>query len=245
VSEAGDANFSGFPNSGLATVIPNLFFSQVLPQIESVEELVVSFYFFFAQNAPSEGNGRGRAPRLVTLRELEADRALAQALTRLSDAGAEALSRGLQLAVGRGTLVRAHVVSRGIGEEAFAVNSPTNRRALATLEGADLTLDEPLPPADGSTAPNIFALYEQNIGSITPLIADQLRDAEGAYPPEWIRDAFKEAVALNKRNWRYTERILRRWEVEGRDNEEAERDPEGEWLAERYARGKRRRPVRS
>jgi len=34
--------------------------------------------------------------------------------------------------------------------------------------------------------PNIFKLYEENIGPLTPLIADALKDAEKTYPPEWV-----------------------------------------------------------
>jgi DnaD/phage-associated family protein len=62
----------------------------------------------------------------------------------------------------------------------------------------------------------IFVLYEQNIGLLTPMIADELRDAEKTYPAEWIEDAMQEAVHLNKRSWRYVRRILERWRVEGR-----------------------------
>ena len=64
--------------------------------------------------------------------------------------------------------------------------------------------------------PNIFVLYEQNIGLLSPLIADQLRDAAEQYPQEWIEAAFREAVQHNKRKWSYISAILRRWETEGR-----------------------------
>ncbi|HYT33545.1 MAG TPA: DnaD domain protein [Ktedonobacteraceae bacterium] len=64
--------------------------------------------------------------------------------------------------------------------------------------------------------PNIFVLYEQNIGLLTPLIADYLKDAADLYPQEWIEAAFREAVQHNKRNWSYISAILRRWETEGR-----------------------------
>ncbi|MEO8973503.1 MAG: DnaD domain protein [Ktedonobacteraceae bacterium] len=64
--------------------------------------------------------------------------------------------------------------------------------------------------------PNIFVLYEQNIGLLSPLIADQLRDAANQYPQEWIEAAFREAVQYNKRSWKYISAILRRWETEGR-----------------------------
>jgi DNA replication protein len=64
--------------------------------------------------------------------------------------------------------------------------------------------------------PNIFVLYEQNIGLLTPIIGSQLEDAADHYPADWIEAAFSEAVQRNKRNWKYISAILRRWETEGR-----------------------------
>ncbi len=64
--------------------------------------------------------------------------------------------------------------------------------------------------------PNIFVLYEQNIGLLSPLIAEELKDAADQYPAEWIEAAFREAVQQNKRKWSYIRAILRRWETEGR-----------------------------
>jgi DNA replication protein len=64
--------------------------------------------------------------------------------------------------------------------------------------------------------PNIFAIYEQNIGLLTPLIANELEDAADHYPADWIEAAFTEAVQQNKRKWSYVRAILRRWETEGR-----------------------------
>jgi DnaD/phage-associated family protein len=64
--------------------------------------------------------------------------------------------------------------------------------------------------------PNIFVLYEQNIGLLSPLIAEELKDASDHFPKEWIEDAFREAVDHNKRKWSYIRAILRRWETEGR-----------------------------
>ena len=70
---------------------------------------------------------------------------------------------------------------------------------------------------------NVFSIYEQNIGMLTPIIAERLKDAEQTYPLEWIEDAFREAVENNKRSWRYVESILNRWAVEGRDYGESGR----------------------
>jgi len=228
--------FAGFPSSGRATALPNLFFSDLLPQAKSVEEVIVASYFFFAQGL------KRRSPRFLTRGELEADRTLVSALARLTGAdGREALARGLRDAVEQGVLLRASAPAADGAQEVYLVNTPANRRRLERGVPAGLRLEEPLPPAPGSPLPNIFALYEQNIGSITPLIAEDLKEAEARYPAEWIVRAFREAVSLNKRSWRYIERILRRWEAEGLDHEEPERTAEAEWLARRYATGKRRR----
>ena len=229
---------SGFPNSGLATAVPNQFFSRVLPQIEAVDELVVSLYFFFAQQL------KRRSPRFLTKRELAADAALARSLARLGGSE-DALERGLDLSVWRGTLLRAKRRSDGREDDLYVVNTPANRRALEALAGCDVRLEEPLPAATEGGAPGIFALYEQNIRPLTPLIAEELAEAEKRYSPEWVRDAFQEAVSLNKTNWRYIESILRRWETEGRRNEESGRDPQIEWLERRYREGKRRLGSRS
>ncbi len=67
------------------------------------------------------------------------------------------------------------------------------------------------------TATNIFQDYESNIGIITPMIANALKDAEKEYPAKWIVEAFQLAVENNKRNWRYCEAILKRWKNDGKD----------------------------
>ena len=64
---------------------------------------------------------------------------------------------------------------------------------------------------------NTFAIYESNIGPLTPMIADSLQDAEKIYPADWIKDAIALAVENNKRNWRYCETILKRWQESGKD----------------------------
>jgi DnaD/phage-associated family protein len=221
--------FAGFPSSGLATAVPNVFFARVMPEITDPAELVVSVYFFFAAQLHK------RHPRVVAREELAHDRALVRALASVSDGtDHEALTRGLALAVERGTLLRARVGERDV----YAVNNPANRRALVTMP--EFRIEGPLPPADAEAAPGIFALYEENIGSITPIIADELRDAEERYPAEWLREAVREAVENNKRSWRYVATILRRWETEGPGYEKHERDPQIEWLERRFREGKSR-----
>ena len=238
-------DFAGFPTSARATPVPNLFFARLLPRIERVEEMLVTLYFFYAQGLLSQAR-HGRSPPFLTRRELAGDATLARALANLCAVPAgrhgddrEALDRGLALALERGSLLRVEATGDGRSEELYLLATPLNRRAASQLAGADLSLGEPLPPAAPAEPPNIFALYEENVGAMTPLIADDLKDAEERYPPQWIEAAFREAVSLNKRNWRYIHTILKRWEAEGPDYEEAGRDSETEWLERRYARGKR------
>ena len=181
-----DLPFEGFPNSGAATTIPSLFFARVLPEIERVEELVVSVYCFFAQTNAD----RKRRPRYVTLRELESDRTLMRTLARLGSGNdGEALRVGLDAAVVRGSLARAVVETAAGRDELFVMNNPANRKALEALDGRRVEIEAPLPAADAEPAPNVFTLYEENIGNITPLIAEDLKEAEDQYPIEWVRSA--------------------------------------------------------
>ena len=231
--------FEGFPTSGLATAVPNLFFSQLLPAIDSSEELVVSVYFFFAAAVL----GRKRSPRFLTKAELAADSGLLRSLANLCGGrDGDALDRGLQAAVARGTLLHGSVEMGDRLEDAYLLNTPANRAALASGGVRERAPSPtPLPPAQPSTVPNVFALYEENIGSITPLIAEELKDAEERYPPEWVREAFREAVSLNKRSWRYIHSILKRWEAEGPAYEKPEGYTHADWLEQRYRQGKRSR----
>ncbi|MCH7997643.1 MAG: DnaD domain protein, partial [Chloroflexi bacterium] len=68
--------------------------------------------------------------------------------------------------------------------------------------------------------PNIFSLYEENIGIMGHIMAEELKEAEKSYPQEWIEEAFREAVVQNKRSWRYIEAILKGWMTEGREHGE-------------------------
>lgn len=70
-----------------------------------------------------------------------------------------------------------------------------------------------------SNRPDIFTLYEQNVGPLTPILSEKLREAERTYPPDWIADAFAEALNYNKRNWAYISRILENWAINGREKQ--------------------------
>jgi len=233
----GEKPFEGFPAGARAIAIPNLFFTALLPRIDDPAELVVSVCFFFAQ-ARKKGQ-----PRFLTYAELAADASLAAALGSLADGG---LRRGLDAAVQRGTLLRLTLDQDGGSEELFFLNTPGGRRAVAAAKAGRIELGHLAPEvvAGREPLPSVFALYEENIGTIGPLIADELKDAEARYPQEWIEAAFREAVSLNKRSWSYIAAILRRWEAEGPDYEKAGRDTEGDQGRRRSLAGRYRHLVR-
>lgn len=68
-----------------------------------------------------------------------------------------------------------------------------------------------------TTRGDIFKVYEQEIGILTPMIADSINDYldEPRCPNQWIIDAIREAAHNQKRNWKYIEAILKRWMNDG------------------------------
>ena len=213
-----DSTFSGFPRQVRYTPVPSPLFGPLLVQIDDLGELKFTLRFIWLLHQK-----RG-FPRFVTLKELLADRTLVDALT------ADGVRRALGLAVSRGTLVAA---TRGGNHDAgrvYALNREEDRNALARIaeemagQGAAAGAPPHTPPWEGAPErSNVFALYEDNIGMLNPMIADELREAEELYPLDWLEDAFREAVGQNKRSWRYISRILERWEREGRSNGESGR----------------------
>jgi len=65
----------------------------------------------------------------------------------------------------------------------------------------------------------IATLHEENFGIITPILSEKFKDFVENYrgPIEWIKEAFAEAVSNNVRKWVYVEKILDRWQQEGRE----------------------------
>ncbi len=214
--------FSGFPPGKVRTVgLPEAVFTELLPLLDDLDELKVSLYVLY-RLARQQGQ-----VRYVRHRELLEDRPL---LEGLSQATGATLERALDRAVERGTLLRMEAELDGQMEMIYFANSPRGRAALEALRRG-----ERLPEAIPAPRTNIFVLYEENIGPLTPLIAEELKEAEELYPDEWIEAAFREAVALNKRSWRYIRAILERWHAEGREDETSRRDREGD--RRRYIEG--------
>jgi DNA replication protein len=224
--------FVGFPAGKTPYVpLPQTFFTSILPGVEDIGELKLTLYLFQLLYRK-----RG-APRCVSDRELLSDRSLRQALRRKGDPRApeERLRAALELSVARGTLLRVRVRVDGEIVSWYFFNTDRSRRAVARLLRGELA-PEALLDLEGDDSgkdaqdtrglsgrmlieverPTIFLLYEQNVGLLTPLVAEELREAEERYPAEWIEEAFRVAIQQNKRKWSYIRAILKRWETEGK-----------------------------
>ena len=159
---------------------------------------------------------------------------LARELTVASRQGEPdpALNFRLRLAVDRGTLLVHRPEADAPDQELYLLNTDSNRSALAKLKAAGTdgleegipSTEEPIP--DRREKLNIFALYEENIGMLSPILAEELKEAEQLYSGPWVEDAFEIAVNENKRSWRYIAGILRRWAAEGKDHGKPGRHPE-------------------
>ena len=208
--------FNGFPRDTLHTPTPDPLFGLLLEEIGDLAELKVTLRGLYLLHH------KRQAPRAVSLAEFLSDPTLLRGLDAESESGdsggaAEEIRRGLRQAVRRGVFL---VHGSGPDDTVFALNNDAGRRALAWIrDNGTPTDDGPGPgeaPARPRERPNIFALYEDTIGMLTPIVAERLREAEQRYPPGWIREAFEIAALENKRSWQYIAAILTRWGSEGK-----------------------------
>ncbi len=197
------SNFKGFTDSETFTSLPDKFFQQLLKEIDDAAELKVTLYFLWrVEHMDSPFRALSKMDFDVKALGLSADE----------------IKQGLEKAVKRGSLLK-------VQKEAmvyFLLNSPRGRAGVQAIESGKWNPKvESAPPME---RPNVFKLYEENIGPLTPLIADALKDAEETYSDEWLAEAIEIAVKNNKRNWKYCEAILKRWKEEGTHGQKDQRD---------------------
>jgi len=218
--------FKGFPPGKMrTTAVPNRFFSELLPLIDDLDELRLTLYCFWALQQ-QEGEHR-----YLTRRDVLADDLFLSSFGAERDAAEARVQAALDRAAARGTLLGVRVESAGGAQDVYFMNTARGRNAVQAIrEGRFEPGTREYPVALLAERPNIYALYEQNIGPLTPLIGDQLREAEQDYPPAWIEEAIGLAVERNARNWRYVLGILKRWQAEGKDRGVAQRPTQ----ADRY-----------
>lgn len=214
--------FKGFPDGKVQhTPIPVPFFSELLPDIDHLGELKVVLYTFWRLNR-TEG-----AFRFLRRKDFLEDQQFIQGMGANIKAAEVYLDESLQRAVEHAILLEARLPDPNGNDVLFFLNTPKGRTAQKTIQQGKWRYsgDDQSHIELSMERPNIFRLYEENIGPLTPMISDLLRDAENSYPAAWIDEAMQIAVENNVRRWRYIEAILRSWKEEGRD-EQNRRDPE-------------------
>ena len=212
--------YGGFPPRVRSTPVPNPLLGNLLEQIDDIAELKCTLRLIKLLH---EKKG---FPRYVSHAELLADPVLARGLAAHPGGPRAAVEDGMRLAVRRGVVIQASVGAGGVGGMAYLLNTEAGRRAVERIGSVeDVGAADDLEPFDGPfERPNVFAVYEDNIGMLNPMIAEELKDAEDRYPQDWIEEAFREAVKSNKRSWRYVAAVLERWEREGRGDGGSGRD---------------------
>ena len=168
--------------------------------------------------------------RYLRYEELRGDENLKRGL-----GAGKTLDDALRRAIARGTLLEAQLDLGEKRRRLFTWNDERGREWHAQIQAGHWQLThadeiEALPPR-----PSLYALYEENIGALTPMVAEAIKDAESEYPREWIEEALRYAVERNARSWRYIAKVLEGWRQEGRSHEKAGRNP---GQRKRYTAGK-------
>jgi DnaD/phage-associated family protein len=208
--------FVGFPARMEYTPVPNIFLSNLLPEITDLAELRLTLHVFRLLYF------KKGFPQYVSFQELAGDTSLIAGLRDIGDNIENTIRQALSAAVRRKTLL--HIAGEdGKQEDVYLLNTGANREAVEKILNGEMHLPALIakritPELITEKPVNIFTMYEENIGLLTPMIAEELRDAEKTYPAVWIKDAIREAVNAGKRNWRYISAILERWETEGKSD---------------------------
>ncbi len=198
--------FGGFPARTQYTPVPTVFITRLLPEIEDMAELKTTLHLFRLLYGQ-------KGLRFVTREDLLADVALMGSLTK------EALDEALAKAVARGTFLHLALTIGNRAHDAYFLNSENDRRSVARIQNGEMALSGLRAGQEAAAPdkmPDLFSLYEENIGMLTPLVSEELRQAEKAYPAGWIEDAIREAARQQVHKWAYVAAILERWAAEGR-----------------------------
>jgi DNA replication protein len=207
--------FKGYTDSETFTQLPDTIFYHLLKEINDIAELKVTLYFLWRVEH-MDGPFRALCQTDFDAKEM--------------GLSVEEIQSGLEKAIKRGCLLR----SEHEADVFYFLNSPRGRAAGEAFAKGQWRESAKILSSPPVERPNVFRLYEENIGPLTPLIADALKDAEELYYPEWIAEAIELAVKNNKRSWKYCEAILKRWKDEGRHGQKDQRD--AQQGSERYTK---------
>jgi DnaD/phage-associated family protein len=194
--------------------------TKVLKKIENIETikfLIFTLYRFQAENLKIQ---------FFTKSQIESSNSLSEILADIKK-----LDIILKELVELGVFISIETNYKNKKEQLYFLNNARNRAAIRAIETGEWLPKSNVEEITFVNRPNIYQLYEDNIGALTPIIAELLDEAEKEYSYPWIEEAFKLAVKKDARNWAYVEAILKRWKKDksttwiGEKNDSEEEDP--------------------
>jgi len=220
--------FSGFPKGDYSKLdIPPMFFGDLLPQIDDLSELKLILFCLWALPQKEK-------PPYLTYDEFLTHQPLMDGLRIIHPHGSseETLQATLKKSVARGTLLEIQIELASQTRRFYFLNTESGREVVRRIQQGEWR-----PSGDSieilPEKPNIYKLYHENIGALTPMIADELKDAERDFSADWVSEALEIAVKSNKRNIKYIRAILERWRREGKYDGKEKRQ-EQDWRSYLY-----------
>ena len=196
---------SAFPKGVHFTPVPSPLLGPMLKQVSSYNELVCLLRFLNLIHLRKE------SPKWIEQNMLVSDDVLQSVI-----GSAEDILDAIEKCIKNRIILRA-AVGTIKGNKVLVLNTYDAKSNLDRITESIGHDESALEVVDNATSTeNIFSLYENNIGSINPLITEELKYAKERYPDGWIHDAFREAVINNARSWRYVQSILENWHANGR-----------------------------
>ena len=179
--------FKGFPRSVRYLPVPAPMFGPLLEQIKDASGFIITLRIIWMLQQK-----KGRL-RYVSSEEVFGDKILSNAL-----GSKEAIQNSINMVVKGGILLQ---IRRENASDAFMLNSESYRETASDIGSIYESNDQPADPWEIENTPReIYSLYEQNIGILTPIMSEKLTEAESKYPAERIKEAVGIAVEQNRRS---------------------------------------------
>ena len=194
--------------------VPAQLFTEILPRLHNESQLRATLYTWYA--IMSKGSGQ----RYVYLSQLLTDPVLLSWFTHLG--GKNGIQRGLDQSCREGIFLQLQI---GEDDKILAPNDESGARLITDMKSESVAHhnqsrdSSPETNYERTVVSNVVEKYENEIGMLTPVIADMIAIAEQMYPTTWILEALDIAAQSNARSWKYVAAILARWKNEGKNND--------------------------
>ena len=199
------------------TMTPNKFFDELLPELGYAELKVLLCIF-------RQTFGWHRPTVKMSVRKIEKSTGLSA--HHAFDAGVALEARGLVRKVSTlGEPTEWEILFEGVtlGEQPSTLSEQGVHPAKSKSPVKEIK--ETIKEKEEEQA-QVFRAYSSEIGMLTPMIADSINEwIKDGFPVKWMCDAIHEAALQNKRNWKYCEAIIKRWDAQG--SQEAMTKPQG------------------